>query len=240
VTLAIIVGVIGVWQIATSTGLVSTFLLPSPAQIAASFPRLISQEGLLQRFGATAREVLVANLISVSLGGLAGWALSRNRTAWLAFNGWIATFNAAPFIMLFPLLLLIFGRGMLMIVVLGVLGGLPSIMVKSREAFATVPPVLTNVGRSLNLDAMRRFRLIELPAALPTLVAGMRLGSFYTLIAVIGGEFLTGVAGVGGLIPDLADRYALPGMYATIIFIITMSAIFLATIRRIERAVRVA
>jgi NitT/TauT family transport system permease protein len=119
--------------------------------------------------------------------------------------------------------------------VIGVVSALPPMVLKTREAFAAVRPVLLNVGRSFNLSAKQQFWLIHLPAATPTIVAGVRLGLFYALISVIGAEFLTGMGGLGALIPDLADRYQLAAMYGAIVFVILTSATFIGAIKRIER-----
>lgn len=237
-SLAIIAGVIVVMQVASGSGFISTFLLPSPVQIAASFPALINHEGLFQRLALTATEVFSAATLAVLIGSLAGWAMYRNRNAWLAFTGWVAGLNAAPLILLYPLLMVVFGRGSHTIVVLGVLGALPPIILKTREAFAGVRPVLLEVGRSFNLGRGKQFWLVHLPAAAPTMVAGIRLGSFYALTTVVGAEFLTGIGGLGALIPDLADRYQLAAMYGAIVFVILTSATFIAVIKRIERWLR--
>jgi NitT/TauT family transport system permease protein len=237
-TLAVLVGLVGLLEAVTTGGIVSTFLVPSPSQVAARFPALITEEGLFYRLLLTATEAFVAASSAVVLGAFAGWLLYRSHDGWLAFRGWVTALNATPLILLYPLLLVMFGRGSHTIVVIGILNGLPPIILKTREAFALVRPVLIEVGRSLNLATAQQFRLIQLPAAAPTIVAGVRLGSFYTLIGIIGAEFLTGVGGLGALIPDLADRYKLPEMYGAIVFVILMSAAFLAAIRKVESWLR--
>jgi NitT/TauT family transport system permease protein len=232
---AILGGILLVMHFVTTSGLVSTFLLPSPAQIAASIPRLIFQEGLFYRLSLSVVSVFTAAGLAILIGTVVGWGLYRNRNAWLAFSGWIAGLNAAPLILLFPLMLVIFGRGATAIIALGVLGGLPPIMLKSREAFAGARRVLLDVGRSFNLSPAKAFWLIHLPAAAPTMVAGFRLGSFYALLSVIGGEFLTGIGGVGALIPDLAERFQIAAMYGAIVFVILTSAAFITLVKRVER-----
>jgi NitT/TauT family transport system permease protein len=234
-SLAILAGIVIALQLVTGLGLVSTFLLPSPTQIAASMPRLFLEEGLLYRLSISVVSVFIAATLAILIGTIVGWGLYRNRNAWLAFSGWIAGLNAAPLILLFPLLLVIFGRGSSTIVALGVLGGVPPIMLKTREAFAGTRRVLLDVGQSFNLSPARMFWLIHLPAAAPTMVAGFRLGSFYALLSVIGGEFLTGIGGVGALIPDLAERFQIAAMYGAIVFVILTSAAFITVVKRAER-----
>ncbi len=155
-----------------------------------------------------------------------------------AFRGAVAGLNAAPLLLLYPLFLLLFGRGTPTLVAVGVLAGLPPIILKTREAFAGINPILIAVGRSLNLAPWRQLRLIELPAAVPTIVAGIRLGLFYALTSIIGAEFLTGMGGLVALIPDLAVRYQMPAMYAAMLVIVLTSTLLIALLRRIETWLR--
>jgi ABC-type nitrate/sulfonate/bicarbonate transport system permease component len=222
-------------ELISATGLVSRFLMPPPSAVAASFKRLFVHNDLFHYFLVSAGEVFMAATLAIALGAAGGWLLYVRPVAWRAFTSWIVALNATPVLLLFPLFLVIFGRGKFTIVALAVTSGLPPIIVKTREAFATVRPVLIEVGRSFNLDPVRQFWLIELPAAAPVIVGGIRVGVFYTLSAVIGLEFLTGFGGLGALIPDLAERYDLAAMYGAILFVILMSVTFLSLIKRVER-----
>ena len=237
-TAAIALGVVLVAQCVIGTGLVSSFLVPSPLEIAASFPRLIVEEGLFRRTVGTAAEILCAAGAATVLGGGLGWLLYRSPVAWRAFTGSVTALNAAPLILLYPLLLVIFGRGVVTVVVLGVLGALPPIILKTREAFAGIAPVLLDVGRCFNLTPAQRFRLIHLPAAVPIIASGFRMGMFYAVTTVIGAEFLTGIGGLGALVPDLAERYDLAAMYGAMAFIVLVSAAFLSLVKRFERWLR--
>ena len=70
--------------------------------------------------------------------------------------------------------------------------------------------MLINVGAQLQADAHRsKFTKILLPAALPTIFVGLRLGLIFALINVVGVEFLINFGGLGQLINDLAERYDL-------------------------------
>ena len=88
----------GAW-LYTSTyggGLVDGFLFPAPLEIAASFPRLVRDEGLVHRCLLSGAETLLAIGIGTLLGGTIGWILHRSAAAWIAFRGAIAGLNAAP------------------------------------------------------------------------------------------------------------------------------------------------
>ena len=98
--------------------------------------------------------------------------------------------------------------------------------------------VLVNVGRSFNLTRAQQFWKILLPAALPTIFVGIRLGPVFALINVVGVEFLINYGGLGQLIKDLAERYDLAGTYAAICFVILVSVLFFMALEKVERWLR--
>lgn len=232
---AFVVVVVATLQLAVAGGLVSSFLVPTPADVAASFGMLVAQEHLLQRFAITGAETLSAALLATLIGGLAGWALYRWGQARLAYTSWVVGLNAAPSLLLYPLFLVIVGRNSATIVALGVISALPPIVLKTCEGFAAGRRVLLDVGRSFDLTPFQQFRLIQFPAALPTVFSGIRIGLINALITVVGIEFLIGYGGLGALIPDLADRFEIPAMYGAIVFVILVSALLQFVARRVER-----
>ena len=225
-------------QVAVGSGLISSFLVPTPVDVAASFGMLFTEEHLLQRSAMTGAETLVAALLATLIGGLAGWALYRWGQARIAYTSWVVGLNAAPSLLLYPLFLVILGRNAATIVVLGIISALPPIVLKTCEGFSASRRILLDVGRSFDLTPFQQFRLIQFPAALPTVVSGVRIGLINALITVVGIEFLIGYGGLGALIPDLADRFEIPAMYGAIAFVILVSACLQLVVRRIERWLR--
>jgi NitT/TauT family transport system permease protein len=118
---------------------------------------------------------------------------------------------------------------------MGFISGLPPVILKTIEGLAGTPPVLVAVGRSFNVSSSQLFWKILFPAALPTIFVGLRLGLIFALINIVGVEYLINFGGLGQLINDLAERYDLPGTYATILFVVLVSVIFFLVTERIER-----
>ena len=139
---------------------------------------------------------------------------------------------------MYPLFLVIFGRSMWTIIMMGFVAGLPPVILKTIEGLSATRRVLINVGRSFNLSPAQSFTKILLPAALPTIFVGIRLGLIFTLINVVGVEFLINFGGLGQLINDLAERYDLPGTYAAIFFVILVSVVFFIVTEKVERWLR--
>jgi ABC-type nitrate/sulfonate/bicarbonate transport system permease component len=139
---------------------------------------------------------------------------------------------------MYPLFLVIFGRSAWTIIMMGFVAGLPPVILKTIEGLSGTRRVLIDVGRSLKLTPVQLFHKILFPAALPTIFVGVRLGLIFTLINVVGVEFLINFGGLGQLINDLAERYDLPGTYAAICFVILVSVVFFIITEWIERWLR--
>jgi ABC-type nitrate/sulfonate/bicarbonate transport system permease component len=238
VGLGTLVAIVALLQVATTRGWINAFLVPPPSEIVASYPMLVTEERLLPRFLATAAEGFVAAAIATVLGGLIGWSFYRWRTVQLAYRSWFVGLNASPSLLLYPLFLVIFGRNTVTIVALGVLSALPPIVLKTAEGLITTRKVLLDVGRAFDLTPLQQFRLVHLPAAAPVIFSGVRIGLIYAVITVVGIEYLIAYGGLGELVPDLADRYEIPAMYAAIIFIILVSAAVQFVVVKVERWLR--
>jgi NitT/TauT family transport system permease protein len=219
-------------------GLINRFIVPMPSDIIAAFPRVVIEEHVLQRFLLTASEAFSASILVTIFGVAGGVLLHRYRLLRLATETWVAAVAAAPLVLMYPLYLVIFGRSALTIVMMGFTAGLAPIVLKTLEGLSGTRRVLINVGRSFSLTASQQFWKILFPAALPTIFVGLRLGLIFSLINIVGVEFLINFGGLGQLINELAERYDLPGTYAAICFVILVSICVFIIMERLERWLR--
>jgi NitT/TauT family transport system permease protein len=219
-------------------GVINRFIVPMPSQIAASFGRVIMEEDIVNRFRLTFLESLAAGAMITVAGVLIGLLLYRVALLREATETWVAALASAPTVLMYPLFLVIFGRSATTIVMMGFVSGLPPVILKTIEGLSGTRRVLIDVGRSLKLSRTQLFVKILFPAALPTIFVGVRLGLIFTLINVVGVEFLINFGGLGQLINDLAERYDLPGTYAAISFVILVSVVFFIITERIEKWLR--
>ena len=219
-------------------GVINRFIVPLPSEVAASFGRVITEEDILNRFRLTFLEALTAGAMITVIGVLIDLLLYRVALLRQATETWVAAMASAPTVLMYPLFLVIFGRSAWTIIMMGFVAGLPPVILKTIEGLAGTRRVLINVGRSFKLTPTQQFVKILFPAALPTIFVGVRLGLIFTLINVVGVEFLINFGGLGQLINDLAERYDLPGTYAAICFVILVSVIFFMVTEWIERWLR--
>jgi NitT/TauT family transport system permease protein len=164
-----------------------------------------------------------------------GWFLHAKRWAAGAYETWIASLASAPIVLLYPLFLVIFGRNAATIVAMSFCTGLPPVVLKTKEGLDGTRRVLINVGRSFGLTRGQLFWKIMLPAAVPTIGNGVRLGLIFSLISVVGVEFLINFGGMGELINDLAQRWEIPAMFGAILFVVLTSVAFFFVTEEVER-----
>ena len=219
-------------------GVVNAFVIPLPSQVIAAIPRIVVEEHIPLRFWQTSKEVLWAALLLATVGIGLGVLLYRVRLLRLATETWVGALAAAPIVLLFPLFLVIFGRSATTIVMIGFCAGLAPVILKTVEGLAGTRPVLLDVGRTFKLTRRQQFWKILLPAALPTVFVGMRLGLVFAMINIVGVEYLINFGGLGQLVNDLAERYDLPGTYGAILFVVLTSIVFFDLTERLERWLR--
>lgn len=216
-------------------GVVNKFVVPLPSQVLAAIPRIVAEEGVPHRFWQTTQEALAASVLLVVVGVAIGMLLFRFRLLRSACETWVAALASAPIVLMYPLFLVIFGRSATTIIVIGFIAGLPPVILKTVEGLAGTRRVLLDVGRSFRLGEAQLFRKVLVPAALPSMFVGLRVGLIFALINIVGVEFLINFGGLGQLINELAERYDLPGTYGAIGFVILVSVLFFVACERAER-----
>lgn len=222
-------------QGAVDTGLISGFIVSPPTQIAAAFPELIMGEDLggafLMTFGAT----FAASALAAVAGIPIGYLLYRRPLLGRAYESWIGALFSAPMVLLYPMFLVMFGRSVAVGISIGFIVGTIPIILKTREGFRSVPPVLVNVARSFGASEREVLHKVLLPAARPAIFTGLRLCLIYAMINVVGIEFLANLGGLGYVVGEMYDRYEIPAMYAGIVSVILTSALLYALSGKVER-----
>jgi ABC-type nitrate/sulfonate/bicarbonate transport system, permease component len=219
-------------------GAINNYIVPTPIQVAFAFERIILDEDIGARFLLTFTEAFTAGLMITVVGVLAGVLLYRFDLLRRATETWIAALASAPTVLMYPLFLVIFGRSAWTIIMMGFVAGLPPVILKTIEGRGHNAAGTRGRRAQLRISAGCSCSANPASAALPTIFVGVRLGLIFTLINVVGVEFLINFGGLGQLINDLAERYDLPGTYAAISFVILVSVCFFVTIERVERWLR--
>jgi NitT/TauT family transport system permease protein len=238
VSLAVLVALIALMEVLVGQGLVSRFLVAQPSAIAAEMMTLYHDEHLIEAIASTFGSTLAATGVGLVAGIPSGYVLYRNTLLGEAYGPWIAGLFSAPLILLYPLFLVLFGRGVLTIIVISAIIATIPIVLNTQQAFAGVRSVHLNVARSFKLTGWQTFWKVLFPSAIPTIFTGIRLGLIYAMISVVAIEYLVVLGGLGSLVSDMYDRYNIPGMYAAIVAVIAVTVVFFKMAAGVERWLR--
>ncbi len=240
----IVVGLLGVavlaavLELAVANGLIMDLVVPRPSDAILAFPEVQEEMDLFGNFLVTLAMTSAATGLALAVGIPFGYFLYRNPRYGMAYEGWLAAAFAAPTVLLYPLFLVIFGRNHSTLVAMGFIPGSIPIIIQTRQGLLGVSRTLINVGRSFNVSERELFWKIQLPAAVPTIFTGIRIGVMYTLVNIVAIEYLTDFGGLGRIVSEMYFRFDTPGTYASIIAVIGVSVLFYWGFGRIEKWLR--
>ncbi|MEX2454516.1 MAG: ABC transporter permease subunit [Rhodospirillaceae bacterium] len=227
-----------VLELAVDRGWVLEFIVPRPSDTFNAFPKVQSDMDLIGNFFVTLTMTAAATLLALAVGIPFGYFLYRSRVFGLAYEGWLAAAFAAPTVLLYPLFLVIFGRSHMTLIAMGFIPGAIPIIIQTRQGLLGVSPTLINVGRSFSLPERDMFWKIQLPAAVPTIFTGIRIGVMYTLVNIVAIEYLIDFGGLGRIVSEMYFRFDTPGTYASIVAVVLVSVFFYWGFGRIEKWLR--
>lgn len=225
-------------ELLVAEGILSPLVFARPTRAIAAIKTLQTDEGLLWAFWITLGQTFASTALALLVGMPAGYLLHRRRALGEAYEGWLAALFAAPIVLLYPLFLVIFGRGYTCLILMGFIPAAIPITLKMREGLLTVPKTLLNVGRSFRVSPRDTFWKIMFPAAVPSLFTGIRLGVMYALVNIVAIEYLVDFGGLGRIVSEMYFRFEVPGTYASILFVVVVSVMLYACFGAIERWLR--
>jgi ABC-type nitrate/sulfonate/bicarbonate transport system permease component len=210
----------GAWYWSTATGSVSKLFLPEPAAVWLAFSRLVATGQFWSAVRVTVTTIIEAYAIALLAGIAAGYLVSRSRFLIDVFEPIIAGLFTIPITLFFPMFILFFGIGTGSKIAYGASYAFFPIALNTIASFANVEPHFLRAARAMGVSRFGTFRHVLIPSALPVLLNGMRTGFFICFAAVLGGETLSSVAGVGRNIAQAAELMESARMYAWIVFVV--------------------
>ena len=235
VLIAAVVFVVG-WKLIVIVGNYPVFILPAPEVVLGRFVSAWIDGTMTPHVLATLTEIAFGLLIGATLAVLVGYLLARSRLAERLLSPYLVAAQATPILALAPLLVLWLGTGLAAKVVICALIVFFPVAVATMVGIRSVDARLLELGRSLRATRWQVLRHLEVPAALPQILGGMRVGVTLAVIGAIVGEWAGADRGLGVLI-NLA-RGALfdyPLMFATLLTIAGIAVLLYLAVLLVER-----
>lgn len=227
---------VGIWSAVVNWGNLPAFVLPSPTAVWNKFVQILLDGSLLHHTWVTLSEVLLGLLAGSCLATFLGYLLARSHTLEKILSPYLVASQAVPTIAIAPLLIIWFGSGMGSKVLICGLTVFFPILVNTILGFRSVPADLNDLMSSLHSSPWQRFKYLEIPAALPILFGGLRIGATLSVIGAVVGEFVGSDQGLGFLINVGRGQYDMPLVFAALFTLILLALCLYGTTLFLELA----
>ncbi|MBP2498297.1 NitT/TauT family transport system permease protein [Methylobacterium sp. PvP062] len=234
--LGIVATILLLWQVVPVVFGIPEILLPSLTRtLSAGFE---SRGLFLEHFLITAWESALAVVISCSLGLVLGALVGASRTVSRTIVPLASMLYAIPLVVLYPLFTVWLGIGSASKLAFGSFYGFVPTFLASAAGVSTIPSNLRLVGRSLGATSLQELVGIVLPAAIPSIVSGVRLGGALAIVGVIAAEMLTSSEGLGYLISQFRTMLDAPAVFFSVLCVIALVVLFEILMRTLDAGCR--
>ncbi|HEX5823409.1 MAG TPA: ABC transporter permease [Candidatus Limnocylindrales bacterium] len=208
---------VAAWQLIVIVGGLPVYILPPPGTVADRFVSGWSDGTIAPHAWTTIVEVALGFAVGAGSGLVAGYALARFRMVERLASPYLVAAQAVPILALAPLLALWFGPGLLAkVIICGLIVFFP-VAIATMVGIRSVDRGLLELGRSLRASRRQVLLTLEIPAALPSIMGGLRVGATLAVVGAIVGEWAGADKGLG-LLVNLArgSLFDIPLLFATL------------------------
>jgi NitT/TauT family transport system permease protein len=228
-----VVVVLSLWEIFGRQ--VNPLFLSYPSAIARAFFQLLGA-GEFERQALGSLQVFAVGLIAALILGIAlGLLMGRYRLAEYLLDPFVYALDATPRVALIPVLLLWFGLGTSSKIAIVFLSGLFPVLMNTFSGVRTVSANLVDVGRAYGAREGKIFSKIMLPAALPFVMAGIRLAVGRALIGIITAEMFTAVTGLGALLIRYSSALATDKFFVPVILLALLGVFLSSAVEKLQK-----
>ena len=214
------------WELLPPALGVPRYIIPTASQCLDEFFRMIRLDNLISHTFSTFLMTLIGFGIGSALGAFIGYVLGMSLFWEKVLSPYILALQIAPKVAFAPLFIMWFGFTFWPKLLVTILIVFFPILVNVLQAMKTVDRDIINLARAYNLSRFDIFRKIEFPSTLPSLLAGLRIGSTLAVIGVTVGELVGGNTGLGFLI-SYGEGQANAAMVFNAILLLTLIGIAL-------------
>jgi ABC-type nitrate/sulfonate/bicarbonate transport system permease component len=200
VALVVPLTLLALWEVASRQAFLSPRYFPPPTAVAAALADGVVAGDLGQETLVTLTRLALAFAIAAVPAVPLGLLMGMVRPIRHAVDPYIAFLFPVPKIALLPFLLILLGVGEPAFVLTGALSAFFQIVISTLAGVQTMDPRLLDVGRNYGARGVRLFWKVILPAALPSIFTGLRLGLGLALVATVAVEFIAARSGLGHLV----------------------------------------
>lgn len=224
-----------IWQAVVTIWDFPTFILPGPTVVWNRLLKSLADGSLLRHSSYTLIEILSGLCIGSLMAILLGYLLAKSPAAERLLSPYLVASQAIPTVAIAPLLVIWFGPGMFSKILICSLIVFFPVLVNTIVGLQTVPENLRDLMHSLNASSGQVLRYLEIPAALPVFLGGLRIGATLSVIGAIVGEFVGSDRGLGFLINVSRGQYDTPMVFVAIFTLIAIALCLYGSVLLLEK-----
>jgi NitT/TauT family transport system permease protein len=214
------------WQFLPPALGVPSYIIPTVTDLAREFTRMVQRENLMVHVTSTVTIATAGFVIGSFLGAAMGYVLGMSVFIEKVLSPYILGLQIAPKVAFAPLFIMWLGYNAWPKLLVTVLVVFFPILVNVLQSMKTIDRDLINLARAYSMNRLQIFWKIEVPASMPALMAGLRIGATLAVIGVTVGELVGGNTGLGYLI-TFGEGQANTAMVFNAIVLLTLVGIVL-------------
>lgn len=226
---------LAIWQLVVIISGFPPFILPSPGAVLSRWVQALGGGTIAPHLVATLQEVLFGLVVGAGSALVVGYALARSALIERLLSPYLVAAQATPILALAPLIALWFGPGLLGKVVICALIVFFPVAVATMVGIRSVDAGLLELGRSLRATPRQMLTTLEIPAALPSVLGGMRVGVTLAVVGAIVGEWAGADRGLGVLINLARGSFDTALMFATLLTIALVGIVLYLIVVLVEQ-----
>ncbi|RJE84145.1 ABC transporter permease [Paracoccus onubensis] len=223
------------WEIVGRFGLLMLF--PPFTEVIAAMGEVVTSRSFAEAIRITVISYLLGLALALVLGIPLGFLMGLSRAADKLLNMWVNTFLSAPLSALVPVFMILFGLGTPTVVVTVFMFAVWIIVLDTRAGVRHVAPSLLEMSRSFGASWPELFKIIFL-AALPEILAGIRLGMIRGVKGVVIGQLLVSIIGVGALFSLYQQNFQMAHFWALVLLLFACALSLAELVARLEKRIQ--
>ncbi len=221
------------WEVAGRT--LDSELIPPLSQISAAWWRLLVSGKLLSNLTMSLATLIAGFLLAVLFGVVIGLLMGRFRAVEHFLDLYVNALMSAPTTAFVPVLILWFGLGVESRIAVVFLFAVFVIIINTMTGVKQVDSVFVEMARSFGAKEKEIFFKIILPAAMPAIMAGVRLGMGRAVKGMVTAEMLLTLTGIGAMIMQYGSAFATDSLFAVILTILIIAMITMKLVQWLDQ-----
>lgn len=235
VSLIIPIVLVILWQTTANAGAINAQLFPSPARIAQAFLEAVKSGKLQENIFISLERVLIGYFYGALLGVVIGVLFGLSKKAFKLFSFLLEILRPIPIIAWVPVLIMLLGIGEVSKIIVIMIGSFWSVFLNTYDGIRNVDAKYLEVANMFMKNKRETVFRVMLPAALPSIFTGLRIGIGSAWISVIGAELIASSAGLGYMISYSREMSQPANMYAAVFVIGIIGYLINALLKFVEK-----